>query len=231
MRYGVHVNQSRYKVKADVEVREREYEIGEKGTGVNVLKTGYLLPCIAFYGVNRDRGLVFLCHIDCHARGIDRIARDLKARTDGDRRGFELYVTSGMNPIMRVAAAVFFAFFVKQICHDHKMWADIAYAGVAYAFFGPLLFGYAQLWWHFRTFAKPRFLWGFGGRVEVTVDTSKGIPDRPKFERGTSAESSKSKFEPRKGSCALKPINRTTSMQAATDATERRRRLPGLPRV
>jgi hypothetical protein len=216
-------------VKVDVEVREREYEIGEKGTPVNVLKTGFLLPCVAFYGINPDRGLVFVCHIDCHARGISRIVRDLDVRTGGDRRGFDVYVTSGLNPIERIAAGFLFVWFIEHICQHSPLLAGIAYVGLAYCLFGPMLFGYAQLWWYFRTLARPRFLWGFGRRVEVTVDTSKRVPDHPSFERGNAATISKAKFGFRKESCALAPINRATDMLAAAEAIERRRQSIGVP--
>ncbi|HDR9083930.1 TPA: hypothetical protein QDA98_006613, partial [Burkholderia vietnamiensis] len=93
-----------------IPVNERDYQIGETGTPLAVLKTGWLFSCLAFYGRDHAKGVSFLCHLDWGNLGMDPMIDELKKSERlkdpntniADLSGFELYVTSGLNWLTRV---------------------------------------------------------------------------------------------------------------------------------
>jgi len=82
-----------------VAVRQREYALGERGTTSSRLRTGNISTCMAFAGVDEEKGLVFLCHLDgfwCMP-ALKELANELQSRGD-DLAGFRLYSVAGVDP-------------------------------------------------------------------------------------------------------------------------------------
>lgn len=88
-----------------VEVRQREYAIGLRGTASSVLVTENICTCTGLVGVNQHSGAAFLCHLDtpvCVA-GLALMERDL--RPYGGLGAFSLSWVTGSPPWITWAMA------------------------------------------------------------------------------------------------------------------------------
>ncbi|WP_175773330.1 hypothetical protein [Paraburkholderia phenazinium] len=193
-------------------VRERQYAVGKAGERCQVLKTGYLSTCIAFYGHHKHKKVAFLCHIDAHPFGLGRLVEDVREQAGADLRGFNLYVTSGMSLWLRLlvwispTAVTYLAF--SGGSWSKWLWASISAAAFLY-YLLPGLVGYIHLGLAFKTPCLsiknvqilPR------ARVEITVDPSKPEPDDPIPESVNVRRPSKKRFRMREDSCWVNPIS------------------------
>ncbi|MEM5292739.1 hypothetical protein VSR82_00090 [Burkholderia sp. JPY481] len=205
------------KVKQLSHVRERDFEIGIEGTPTQVMKTGWLNSCIAFYGVDAKKGRSFLCHMDLLGRGFDCIIDTVAAHSKQDLSGYDLYVTSGLNRFERAGyvflwTAVFWKWF-------GPVGRTVTVVGLAAWLFGPMAYGYWRLRHRFGHCPTAKFRWGFGlRRVEVTVDASTSVQQEPRFESEWPCKT-KPKFKPRKGVWWCSKMERASEPVAVTDAS------------
>jgi hypothetical protein len=51
-------------------VRQRTFAVTTKRDRLSRLRTGYLGPCVAFYGLHAGKGVAFVSHVDGNLRGI-----------------------------------------------------------------------------------------------------------------------------------------------------------------
>lgn len=64
-----------------------------------LLRTGYIGPCVAFYGFNERQGVAFMAHIDGNVRGVGKLMERLKEAANGDLEGFSLYAATNWSLI------------------------------------------------------------------------------------------------------------------------------------
>lgn len=98
-----------------VKVRENQYAIGLRGQSSSELDTANLETCIAFAGINKKAGVVFLCHInspDSAVTLVPLIVAHLKKR-QLCLDDFTLYTASGISPWVIVLPATIYAFFAS----------------------------------------------------------------------------------------------------------------------
>lgn len=83
-----------------IEVRQREYAIGLRGTDSSVLTTENIWTCTGLVGINQQRGAAFLCHLDTpfSVPGLAKLASDLQPY--GGLGSFTLFWTTGSPPWM-----------------------------------------------------------------------------------------------------------------------------------
>jgi hypothetical protein len=83
----------------NVEVRQRQYAIGVRGTSSSVLVTENIWTCTGFAGVDDNSGVVFLCHLNTPwcPFAIKDVVTDLRKHVS-DLSGFQLYMVNGINP-------------------------------------------------------------------------------------------------------------------------------------
>ncbi|MEX3845588.1 hypothetical protein [Paraburkholderia sp. BR10882] len=172
-------------------VRQRTFAVTNKENRLSVLRTGYLGPCVAFYGIHTEKGVAFMSHVDGNLRGIDDLAARLKEETNGDLAGFSLYLSTNYTLLARffVLAAILLYFTAVAIVRGvdsllgYFGWAAVLLACWWYCFRSVFAINrYAhktfRKWW-----VKPNNPWQIMGRVEVSVDsTSRGEPDRARKE-------------------------------------------------
>ncbi|WP_413460458.1 hypothetical protein [Herbaspirillum huttiense] len=58
------------------------------------LKTGYLGPCVAFYGRHKRADVSFMAHIDGYFAGMDELTAQLRHASDDQLASFDLYFCS-----------------------------------------------------------------------------------------------------------------------------------------
>lgn len=81
-----------------IDVRQRQYAIGRRGTSSSALVTENIATCTGFIGIDKKSGVVFLCHLDtfrCCLNLPDLVA-DLRNHVD-DLSGFELFTVGGIS--------------------------------------------------------------------------------------------------------------------------------------
>lgn len=102
-----------------VRVREAQYAIGLRGESSSKLVTANLQTCIAFSGINHEKGVVFLCHLNspwCAGKLLPSLVADLKKR-GLCLNDFKLYTSIGVNPWpMVVAATIFIDALLLSLC-------------------------------------------------------------------------------------------------------------------
>ncbi|WP_157654574.1 hypothetical protein [Burkholderia ubonensis] len=187
-------------------VRERQYAVGKEGERCQVLKTGYLSTCIAFYGNHKDKKIAFLCHMDAHPFGLGRLVQDVRELAGADLRGFNLYVTSGVSLWLRLLVCIC-PTALTCIAFSHgwpgKWLFPFASAAAFLYYLVPGLVGYLHLAFAFKT---PRLRIRNVqilpcARVEITVDPSKSVPDDPVVENVNRRRSSEKRYGMREDSC------------------------------
>lgn len=194
-------------------VRQRQFAIGKRDSRVSAIKTAYLGPCTAFYGVDRHRGLVFLTHLDLHACGLGRLVHELKRHTDGDLSGFEIYLATGMSWWCRLLVAGFLGW-VAHIVTLHSEWSSgaavVTGLGVATFFFWSRATLYLRLW-RSKAFSisdikylKAKRSFGYG-RCGVTLDANSELVQTDPYPDNEAC--SKIRFGARDDSCCLGPIS------------------------
>lgn len=195
-------------------VRQRQFAIGKRGSSVSTVDTAYLGPRIAFYGVDAERGLVFLSHLDFHAVGLDRLISDLKEHTEGDLSGFEVYLTTGMSWWFRLLIAALGGCVAKLVV-PHSRWS--VYGAVFTAVGATILFFWSQITLYYylrksKTFSighirhlKTKRPLGFR-RSGVKLDANSDLVQTGPY--CDVRADSKSRFEAIEESCVVRPISR-----------------------
>lgn len=110
------------------------YSIADKHSGP--LTTGRIWSCMAIAGVNKEKGIAFLAHLDTPvaAFGVKELFCDVKQVAGGDLKGFELHDISGLHPLLPGLALVV----------SIPALAFSIYVGVVLALFG-VFFGSTRL--------------------------------------------------------------------------------------
>lgn len=87
-------------------LRQRHFAVVRKSDRKSILRTGYIGTCVAFYGINRSKGVAFMAHIDGQIRGLEALIVELTSAADGDLEGFEIAMASNMKYWPRVSAVI-----------------------------------------------------------------------------------------------------------------------------
>lgn len=179
-------------------VRQRQYAIAKRGDSQSVLRTGYLGPCVAFYGVNPSKGVAFMSHVDGKVSGLKAMVEQLKLHVDGDLEGFSLYITTNFTCTLRIILLFAAVYFLYAGWHsDWWLVWFIGFLGGAFLCFGSI----AQIYWvasvRFHTLkVRLNNPWQFSGRVEVSIDASaKTWPSTP-IKESRSQSASEALFGP-----------------------------------
>ncbi len=83
-----------------MDVRQRQYAIGLRGEPNADLVTENVFTCSALVGVNRDSGVIFMCHMNtplCIA-ALPELVSELRPHVH-DVRDFDVYTSSGLHPL------------------------------------------------------------------------------------------------------------------------------------
>jgi len=82
-------------------VRQRQFIVALKGDDENTLVTENIYTCMAFAGIDEDKGVVFLCHLNTFncARGLPQLVDELRKHVN-DLSGFKLYTVAGLHPFV-----------------------------------------------------------------------------------------------------------------------------------
>lgn len=174
------------------DVRQRTFAVTTKTSRKHILRTGYIGPCVAFYGVN-DKGVAFMAHLDGSIGDSHLLTARLMHETKKDLSGFSLYFTTNYFLLVRLTALAMivcsYKFFPSlNLC----IWLALLACAADWCFRSiALVYLYS-----YRTFktvrVMPREPDGFGFRVEVSVDAAlKSGPARPSIEKISGKESFK----------------------------------------
>lgn len=82
-----------------IKVREAQYGIAIREYTSCELDTASLQTCVAFAGVNREKGIGFLCHLNspkCASKLLPELIKDLR-HAGLNLHDFKLYTASGLN--------------------------------------------------------------------------------------------------------------------------------------
>ncbi|MFM0364525.1 hypothetical protein [Paraburkholderia sediminicola] len=83
-----------------VKVKEAQYAIGLRGERSAKLNTANIETCVAFAGINSEKGVVFLCHLNspwCASKLLPLLIADLE-RLGLSLNDFNLYTSSTVSP-------------------------------------------------------------------------------------------------------------------------------------
>jgi len=203
---------SSYQEQKTLNVRQRQFAIAKEGDGKRVLRTGFLGPCVAFYGVNASKGVAFMSHVDGKICGLKTLVEQLKHDADGDLRGFSLFLTTNYTFTLRIIALVLIAVLL-WVYGTGPWWLSALFFLMPAAF---CFASIAQIYWLARIrFKTWKVLlnnpWQVSGRVEVSIDaSSKTGPNNP-IKESRSEDDSKDLFgsAPAYYWCAeMKPVPR-----------------------
>ena len=165
-------------------VKQRTFAVAKRDDRQSVLRTGNLGPCVAFYGIDRTRGIAFMSHVDGKTLGLNLMAKRLLAEAEGDLSGFELYITTNYTLTLRmVGLVVLICICLSLIDKWQLLIAAIALGAVfCHLFFTSMALAYifARIW--FKTWKIAlRMPKQFQGQIEVEVDATSSIgPDVPR---------------------------------------------------
>jgi len=191
-------------------VKQRTFAIAKKGDLKTVLRTGYIGPCVAFYGINVDKGVAFMSHIDGKICGLKSMVEQLKHEADGDLQGFSLYLTTNHTFTLRILALVAIATFLMQWPATCVFDALLVFAMTLYFCFGSVV----QVYWiariRFKTWkVVPEIPNQIFGRVEILIDASSTTgPDKPREESLSKKESKNLYRFPHCWWADMKPVSR-----------------------
>lgn len=162
-------------VKTTLDVKERTFAIAKKGERKTILRSGYLGPCVAFYGINAHKGVAFMSHVDGNIYGMKRMVEQLELEADGDLKGFSLYLTTNYTLAVRVIGlACIIAFIIIWWLLNDVSALVLTTAVLAfwlYFFFSSIVQIYCLARIRFKTWnVVPDTPLQFCGRVEVSVD-------------------------------------------------------------
>lgn len=89
-----------------VDVRQRQYAIGLRGTDSRILVTENISTCTGLAGIDAGNGVVFLFHFDLllSSSSLKLALEELKKHVK-DLKGFQLYMVAGISP--RVMGSLF----------------------------------------------------------------------------------------------------------------------------
>jgi len=170
------------------------FAVTTKQEELSILRTGFLGPCVAFYGINEKKGIAFMSHVDANLFGMGGLRDRLKEVAEGDLDGFSLYVTTNYTLTIRVISLIL-------VCTSFRF---VPLAGWLAALAFVVMFSFASLIQiyvfsaiTFKTLCvKPRTPFQIWGRVEVTVDAASKVgPDKPRKEV-ISTDESKDRYGP-----------------------------------
>ena len=159
-----------------INVNQHTYAIARASDRKNILRTGNLRPCIAFYGIHHGHGVAFMSHIDGKICGIDAMVRTLDEMTGGDLEKFSLYFTTNYTIWLRIAvliAAIVSPVWLQRIPGDHA----IFFGGLLLLALGFLWVSMVQIlwcaWFRFNTWKViPKMKFSFLGAIEASIDAS-----------------------------------------------------------
>lgn len=126
----------------NVDVRQRQFAFGQRGGRAEQLVTGDVWSCLAIVGIDRERGLIFMAHLDgpfLRVSSVEKVFNELRARASSTSN-VELYEVSGIAPGMVkrgalvVAAAAFVIFGVCNGLWLGSVGAVACGGGVAFLF-------------------------------------------------------------------------------------------------
>ena len=154
------------------------------------LKTGYLGPCVAFYGRNKTNGVSFMAHIDGSLAGIDGLTTQLQEESSNILKDFDLYVCSNYTLPLRVFTLVVAIAVAARSWSQGDCWT-VAFIALAFSIG---YFNFVSLIkiarYSKKTFGKypcPRMPCQCWGRVEVESDPNSPTGfKKPKREKESS---------------------------------------------
>lgn len=182
------------------DVRQRTFAVARKFDPKTILRTGFLGPCVAFYGINPNKGVVFMSHIDGRVCGLESMVDELKHAADGDIQGFNLYLTTNYTFSLRLVVLALLALVASLLPGPDAYLFSGIFSVFFYLFFGSIIQIYIfSLYW-FRTWkVLPKNPFQLFGRVEVSVDACSVIgPGEP---RQDMLADSKARYKAHSGFC------------------------------
>ena len=92
-----------------VDVRQREFGFGQRGSRVQELVTGDVLTCCAIVAIDRQNGLIFMAHLDVpwlRPASVKGALEELRDRASSVRN-VDLYDVAGITPWMVMLVSLF----------------------------------------------------------------------------------------------------------------------------
>lgn len=153
-------------------VRQGTFAVCKKGDRKSILRTGFIGPCVAFYGINADKGVAFMSHIDGKIFGLKAMVERLDRDAEGDLHGFSLYLTTNYTFTLRILVLALASILLSQL--DQLAVLDgLLIVGILYFFFGSVVQVYLLAVVRFGTWkVVPKNPWQVSGRVEALIDAS-----------------------------------------------------------
>jgi hypothetical protein len=172
-----------------VDVRQREFAFGQRGSRVVGLETGDVASCSAILAIDRENGLIFMAHLDVSVLrpfSVAKAFRELRDRASSPRN-VELYDVAGFTPTMLVMSALFAAALMSAVVGVRLGLLCGALAAVG----GGATRLYARLLLLYLGFKQPRLLTArdargslrcrFGCKVNVRMWAGAGVSAAPEL--------------------------------------------------
>lgn len=159
-------------------VRQRHYAVVKAVGEKSVARTGFLGPCVAFYGLNEAKGVAFMAHVDGYVWGLGKLITELKLATGGDLDGFEVALALNYKYCPRVLVLAAGCIWASWLAVAYVEWylhilAFLVVAMTVYACFGSaLIIHLFSLYWFKRSTIKWRVTDKLYKRAEVEVDSA-----------------------------------------------------------
>ena len=161
-----------------IAVRQRAYALLTPSSLATKLETRKINFCTAFVGVNKEKGIAFLCHLDVptSTNAIDEICEALRTE-HGGMDGFELYAVSRFGPFKRSLFALGIVWFFWEIVGFNSaalaLITSIASLVTLWLFLWPQLMMYCAAWRHFKkkvAWRSPKGIGRIFGTMGVQID-------------------------------------------------------------
>ena len=156
-----------------IAVRQRAYALLTPSSVETKLETRRISFCTAFVGVNKEKGIAFLCHLDLptSTNAIDEICEALRTK-HGGMHGFELYAVSRLGPFKRSLLALAFVWMFWEILGFDgaaiSLVTSIASVVTLWLLLWPQAMIYSAAWRHFKKKVAWRNPKGIG-RIFATI--------------------------------------------------------------
>lgn len=141
-----------------VNVRQRQYAIGLRGSSSSQLTTENFWTCYGFLGIDKRNGIVFLCHLDTFwcAFALPKLVAELSKHAANDLSGFQLYTMTGLRPVGTFGLSLLAGLVAAGL---FGWWAAfVGFLGTLLWLCGARLLLKFQLWRLNAFSAKPMFL-------------------------------------------------------------------------
>lgn len=183
------------------DVRQRTFSVTTAGDKKNVLRTGYIGPCVAFYGRHKDNKVVFMSHVDGNIFGYKNLEAKLKSLTNENLEGFSLYATTNYTISLRIFVILVSALIVFSSAE--KFFSSLIFLVALGFMFGSLIQIYL---FSILRFKKSQFRLQRRcqphGRITVSIDAASEDDPSPNKEP-IEPEESKKLYGPESGHCWL----------------------------